>query len=85
MARKHVTDHQVCLAYWCCQDIETRLHSGKTVVAPWPEELLSTWTKQPQKVCYRAMERAHRRGLIAYGVSLRAGWLTQTGNALIHA
>lgn len=85
MARKHVSDLQVCLAYWCCNDILSRRHLGKTVVVPWPEELLSLWTKEPQKVCLRAMERAHRRGLILCGVSLRSGWLTDAGYALIHA
>ena len=83
MARKDVSDYQVCLSYWICRSNNGLLHCSKTVVVPWPDELLSAWTKQPQKVCYRAIERAHRRGLITYGVSLRTGWLTEAGRALL--
>ena len=50
---------------------------------PWPYETLAARTGQPEKVCYRAMERAERRGLIEYGVSLRTGWLTEAGKALL--
>lgn len=50
---------------------------------PWPYEALAASTGQPEKVCYRAMERAERRGLIEYGVSLRTGWLTEAGKALL--
>lgn len=85
MARKHVSDYQVCLAYWLCSSGRCRLSYGKGFLVPFPEEVLSIWTKQPQKVCYRAIERAFRRGLIDYGVSLRSGWLTEAGRAILSA
>src|SRR3990167_9143890 len=50
---------------------------------PWPYKTLEQWTGQPQKVCYRALERAAERDLIDYGVSLRTGWLTDKGRALL--
>lgn len=83
MARKHVPDHLVCMAYFYCNHVKCRIHVGGITLLPFPEELLCIWTKQPQKVCYRAMERAHRRGMIEYGVSLRTGWLTDLGRAAI--
>ena len=48
-----------------------------------PYDLLQVRTGQPEKVCYRAMERADRHGLIGVGVSLRTGWLTDAGYALL--
>lgn len=49
----------------------------------WPYELLQAWTHEPEKVCYRAMQRAAFRGLVHWGVSLRTGWVTATGEALL--
>lgn len=49
----------------------------------WPYEILAQWTGEPEKVCYRAIERASERGLIEYGVSLRTGWLSEKGKALL--
>jgi hypothetical protein len=40
-------------------------------------------TGQPLKVCYRAMERAHKRGYVEYGVSLRTAWLLPKGLELL--
>lgn len=79
MARKDITDLQVCLAYQ-----QTREYNrGRVTDLIWPEDLLVKWTGQQVKVCYRAMERAADRGYIDCGVSLRAGWLTETGKALV--
>lgn len=75
MGTKDIPDKMVCLAY------REFLKAGRD--GPWPYELLERWSEQPQKVCYRACERAERRGLIEYGVSLRTGWLTEKGKALI--
>lgn len=33
----------------------------------------------PPKVLYAAIERASKRGLLDYGVSLRSGWVTAEG------
>jgi len=49
----------------------------------WPYEILQEVTGQPEKVCYKAMERADDRGLIDYGVSLRTGWITEEGMKLL--
>jgi RIO-like serine/threonine protein kinase len=73
MAVKDISDALVCQAYERFADDKSR----------WPYELLQQWTGHPFKVCYRAMERADRHGLIEWGVSLRAGWLTQSGLDLL--
>jgi len=51
--------------------------------APFPYETLAKQFNCPEKVAYRALERAERHGLIEYGVSLRTGWLTEKGEALL--
>jgi hypothetical protein len=71
MARKDISDSQVLQVY-----LDER--SGLARIA-----LLMERTGQPEKVCYRAMERAGDRGYIEYGVSLRSGWLTNEGLALL--
>lgn len=74
MATKDVSDRQVCLAV-------ARWNADREGM--WPYELLMGWTGEPFKVCWRAMERADKRGLLDYGVSLRTAWLTEKGRALI--
>lgn len=74
MAMKDVPDAIVCKAYESARS---------TQFAVWPYQYLQEWTGQPMKVCFRAMERAERRGLIDYGVSLRTGWLTDAGKKLL--
>lgn len=64
MARKDVTDAQVVAAY------EAPRAAGSFV-----DQVLMEATGQPRKVCLAAMERAWRRGLVDYGVSLRSGWV----------
>lgn len=49
----------------------------------WVYTWLMEWTGQPEKVCYRAMERAEKRELIDYGVSLRTCWPTEKGKELL--
>jgi len=73
---KDITDEQVLRAV---------IKSRETDFTPWPYEILEAETGQPEKVCYRAMERADRRGLLEYGVSLRTAWLTDKGKALLLA
>ena len=75
MATKDITDAQVCAAV-----ADARLGSIPLLPA---YELLAARTGQPAKVCWRAPERADRRGLVEYGVSLRYPWLTPAGKALI--
>jgi hypothetical protein len=40
-------------------------------------------TGAPDKVCLRAMERADRRGLIEWGVSIACAWPTPEGERLL--
>ena len=80
MSRKDVSDELVCLAHAEFQKI-TRDSIGPEPL--WPYVLLSQWTGEPEKVCYRAMERACENGYLDYGVSLRTAWLTEAGEALI--
>lgn len=93
MATKDITDWQVCRAVQDYQDAMKPffqncmnpfdMSGGPT--PPFPYEALAAQTGQPEKVCYRAMERAERHGLIECGVSLRTGWLTEAGHAVLAA
>jgi hypothetical protein len=74
MARKNISDKAVCEAYRAYAEDPSRNS---------PERYLMTLTGEAEKVCWAAMERALERGLIDYGVSLRAGWLTEKGKALL--
>jgi hypothetical protein len=76
MATKDITDAQVVQAY---HDAAKMRVKGNV----WPSDLLMERTGQTIKVVYSAMERAHRHQLIDFGVSLRAGWLTPAGEALL--
>lgn len=49
----------------------------------YPYEAIAAELGCPEKVAYRACERACDNGLIEYGVSLRTGWLTDKGRALL--
>jgi len=79
MARKDISDKQVCEAYAEYR----RILLGQPCFIKWPYEILHEMTGQPEKVCYAAMERAHARGYVEYGVSLRAGFLTDKGMDLL--
>jgi hypothetical protein len=72
MATKDITDIQVVRAF---------VDAKATGVLA--DAVLMQRTGQPEKVVYRAMERAERRGLIDCGVSLRAGWPTERGLELL--
>lgn len=72
MARKDVTDRMVVDAYVWRQEF-----------ASTPLAVLMEITGEPEKVCWRAMERAAERGYVEYGVSLNCGWATKKGLALV--
>jgi hypothetical protein len=76
--RGHIPDLDVCLAYAALM-----MAREKGFHCEWPYELLATRYDCHQKVAYRACERAHRRGYLDYGVSLRSGWLSEKGKELI--
>lgn len=77
MSTKDILDAEVLRSY---VDAKAIRETGREV---WPLDILEERTGQCEKVCWRAMERASRRGLIDSGVSLRSGWLTDKGLALL--
>jgi len=83
VSMKDISDELVCKAVAeFKKDSETRT-SFIEGTFKWPYDYLHDWTGQPEKVCYRAMERAEENGLLEYGVSLRTAWLTDKGKALL--
>ncbi len=80
MARKDISDLQVCEAARDCHDQECRDEDGGILFAT---HVLAHRTGQPLKVCERAMERAEFRGYIDCGVSTRSGWPTDKGRKLL--
>lgn len=73
MATKDISDRQVCEAF----------AAYKQHGLPFADERLRQATGQPDKVLTAAMERAYGRRLIECGVTLRSGWLTDKGRALL--
>ena len=73
MKTSDITDAQVCRAYAEWAD-------SRDLFA---DQVLMLMTGAPYKVALRAMERSARRGLVEWGVSLRSGWLTERGKALL--
>lgn len=69
-----ITDKMVCEAY---------LEAKRCNFKKYPYDILMQITGLPEKVCYKAMERACYSGFIECGVSLRSGWLTDKGTKLI--
>jgi hypothetical protein len=74
-----ISDREVCLAYK--QYYERRKEEGYQKPF-YPYEFLSISKGKNEIACFKACERAERHGLIEYGVSLRTGWLTESGEAL---
>lgn len=87
MATKDITDIQVVNAYIKAKETRVKHTVLGCLIKPeflvWPYDILMQETGQCEKVCYRAMERACDHGLIEYGTSLRSGWVTEKGKALI--
>lgn len=80
MATRDISDVQVLKAYQ-----EFKKYTGPWIESQclFPYGVLMQWTGLSFKECYAAMERAERRGLIEYGVSLRSGWITEKGIKLL--
>lgn len=70
MATKDISDLMVLQAYIARDNSDW----SRNVI-----EILMDTTGECLKVCWRAMERTCDRGLLDYGVSLRAAWLTDKG------
>lgn len=83
--RKAISDKDVCLAYLQYRkEVDSTIgigNIGKNIQFPY--EILAERFNVPEKVAHRACERACDRDFIEYGVSLRSGWLTEKGMALI--
>lgn len=79
MATKDISDLQVLQAY---EEMWKQRDSGGAL-REYPEQILQRVTGQPEKVCYRAMERALGRGYLDYGMWLRGAWITDKGKALL--
>lgn len=73
MARKDVTDVMVIEAYL------QRAVTGEPVL-----RILMLRTGEPEKVIWRALERACSRNLIDYGTSLRVAWVTDEGREYLN-
>jgi hypothetical protein len=82
MATKDITDQMVCEAVERYHNFMVGHNWNETTKFPYED--LSKRTGEPEKVCFRAVERAYNHGLIEYGVSLRTGWLTDKGKDLIN-
>lgn len=72
MSTKDISDLQVLEA---CRDWPLHRHFADT--------LLAVRTTQHPRVAFRALERAHARGLIEWGVSIRTAWPTPEGRAML--
>lgn len=79
MATKDITDLQVVIAI----DQARNGQRFANEVQRFANEVLEKITNQPAKVCMRALERAHKRGYLEWGISLRTAWLTQKGKDLL--
>lgn len=78
MKRSDISDKEVCEAVAYYQKmIHARLDTD------FPYEMLAKKFGCSEKVAFSACERADEHGLIEYGVSLRTGWLTDKGKALL--
>lgn len=73
MKRSDISDLEVCRAV---MDYDRR---GDL----FPYQILAAKFGCVEKVAYAAIERAERHGLIESGVSLRTGWLSNKGTALL--
>ena len=73
MSRKNISDYLVVKA------VDESAYDRDR----WACEILQNYTGEPQKVCYRAMERAHERGYLDFGVSLGTAWVTDKGKELL--
>ncbi|MCJ2131584.1 hypothetical protein [Methylobacterium sp. E-045] len=94
--RSDITDEMVCRAYVemgalrdAIPPMEMAQHSFTTPgIEPafefeFVDEILVRNTGAPWKVVDAAIERAYDHGLIEFGVTMRSGWLTDKGKALL--
>lgn len=75
MKRADISDLEVLAAY----------HDRDRHSDPWPYQILARKFGCCEKLAYRACQRACDHDLLDYGVSLRAGWITEKGQALLES
>lgn len=80
--RRHVSDLQVCLAVRMYR-VALDLREAGTSQPSYPYTIIADQVGVPEKVAYRAMERAYANDLLEYGTSLRTAWLTDKGVLLL--
>jgi hypothetical protein len=80
---KDVSDLDVCRAVAASKAyLEARGENGPGPIR-FADSFIMEWTGVPEKVAHAAMERAYDHGLIECGVSIRSGWLTDKGVAML--
>ena len=80
--RGDISDLEVCRAVAAYQESMHR-HNWRPHDCPFPYEALAQKFGVPEKLAFSACQRAYDHGLIEYGTSLRTGWLTDEGKALL--
>ncbi len=87
MKRSDITDKDVCEAVALYQERMGKLplFSESMNYVEFPYQTLAKKFNCDEKLAYSACERAVDRDLIEYGVSLRTGWLTEKGEAILNA
>lgn len=73
MKRSDISNIEVCQA----------VAEYQRVQGNFPYEILARKFNCSEKLAYSACERAEKKDLIDYGVSLRTGWLTEKGKQLL--
>ena len=89
MKRSDISDLQVLQAYVKADaNCTEALANGQKLIRGeglWcAYQVLADELGAPDKVAWRACERAFDRGLLDYGTSLRFAWLTDKGKALLN-
>lgn len=74
MARKDITDEIIVQLLMLHKDSSPRRAFS---------EFVAEATQQPEKIAYRAIERADKRGLLDFGVSMNYPWITPKGYELL--
>lgn len=73
-----ISDEMIVLGYL---EYNARLKAGMR--GKFADEVIKELTKKPMRVIWRAMSRACNRQFIEFGTSLRTGWPTREGLALL--
>lgn len=75
MKRKDIPTISVLKAYKKMED---------TVRGKFVDEILMEEFNAPEKLVYSAINRDYDKGFIEFGVSIRSGWLTESGEKYLN-